>query len=79
MKQLTKSQSERLTKIEEKFLYQRELLDEVKFIQTWLDGLDEKVRDIDTLNGRVDGLPINKLTLRVDSIEHKSPKQVVLI
>ena len=34
MKQLTKSQSERLTKIEEKFLYQRELLDEVKFIQT---------------------------------------------
>ena len=71
VKQLSKSQFERLIEIEEQFLYMRELPDEVIFLWTRLDELDEKVQEIDVLNYQIDGLPINKLTLRVDSIEHK--------
>ena len=40
IKQLSKLQSERLSEIEEQFLYLRELPDEVRFLQTRLEGLD---------------------------------------
>jgi len=74
VKQLSKSQSERLTEIEEQWLYLREVPDDVRFIQARLEGLDEKVREIDALNARVDALPITELTLRVDSLEHKTTR-----
>ena len=54
VKQLNKSQFERLTEIEEQWLYLREVPDDVRFIQARLEGLDEKVREIDALNARVD-------------------------
>ena len=33
--------------------------------------MDEKVRELDALNAKVDELPMNELMLRIDSIEHK--------
>ena len=50
MKQLSKLQSERLTKIEEEFLDMKELPNEVRFLQTQLEMFKEKVREIDALN-----------------------------
>ena len=47
------------------------MLDKLWFLQTRLDGLDEKFEGLDTLNAQIDELPINELTLRVDSLEHK--------
>ena len=71
-KQLSKSKFELLTEIKKQFLYLRELPDKVRFLQTRLDGLDEKVEGLDALNVQIDKLPTNELTLRVDSIEHKA-------
>ena len=67
IKQLSKLQSERPTEIEEQFLYLREFSDKVRFLQTRLEGLKEKVKKIDALNAHVDRLPINELTPRIDS------------
>lgn len=59
-------------KIEEQFLCMRELPNKVRFLQTQLNGFDEKVGGLDTLTAQIDELPINELTMRVDSIEHKT-------
>lgn len=48
-----------------------ELPDEVRFLQTRLDVLDEKVEGLYALNARIGGLPKNELTLRVDLTENK--------
>ncbi|TYK02288.1 uncharacterized protein E5676_scaffold18G00960 [Cucumis melo var. makuwa] len=47
-------------------------VDEVRFPQTWLEGLEEKVGEVNALNARVDGLPISELALRVDLLKHKT-------
>ncbi|KAA0051577.1 uncharacterized protein E6C27_scaffold174G001170 [Cucumis melo var. makuwa] len=52
IKQLSKSESGQLTEIEEQFLYLRELSDEVKFLQTRLEGLEEKFREVNALNAQ---------------------------
>ena len=53
-------------------MYLRELSDEVRFLQIRLEGLEEKVREVDASNVRVYGLPISELSLRVDLLEHKT-------
>ena len=66
-----KSQADRLTLIEEKMLFLKEVPDTIRFLKARVKELNGKVVEIDAMGNRLDGLPIAELMFRVTSLEEK--------
>jgi len=73
-KQLTKSQVDRLVEIEEQMLYLREVPDALRFLETRVQEISEKADGIDAVAGRLDGMPVKELMLRVETLETKAAR-----
>ncbi|KAA0041962.1 reverse transcriptase [Cucumis melo var. makuwa] len=64
-----KAQRDRLVELEEQMLYLVEVPDSIHFLESHLEEIAEKTDMIDAIAGRVEGLPIQKLLARVDTLE----------
>ena len=64
-----KAQRDRLVEIEEQMLYLVEVPDSIRFYESRLEEITEKTDMIDAVAGRVEGLPIQELLARVDTLE----------
>ena len=70
-KSTPKSQADRLTLIEEEILFLKKVLDTIRFLEARVTELNGKVREIDAMSNRLDGLPIKELMFRVDLLEER--------
>ncbi|TYK09782.1 uncharacterized protein E5676_scaffold127G00720 [Cucumis melo var. makuwa] len=64
-----KAQKDRLAELEEHMLYLVEVPDSIRYLESRLDEISEKIDTIDAVAGRVEGLPIQELLARVDTLE----------
>ncbi|KAA0025392.1 uncharacterized protein E6C27_scaffold1220G00220 [Cucumis melo var. makuwa] len=64
-----KAQKDRLAELEEHMLYLVEVPDSIRYLESRLDEISEKTDTIDAVAGRVEGLPIQELLARVDTLE----------
>ncbi|KAA0065910.1 senescence-specific cysteine protease sag39 [Cucumis melo var. makuwa] len=64
-----KSQKDRLVEIEEQMLYLVEVPDSIRYLESRLDEISEKIDTIDAVAGRIEGLPIQELLARVETLE----------
>ncbi|KAA0025805.1 senescence-specific cysteine protease sag39 [Cucumis melo var. makuwa] len=65
----SKAQRDRLVELEEQMLYLVEVPDSIRFLESRLEEIAEKTNMIDAVAGRVEGLPIQELLARVDTLE----------
>ncbi|KAA0059254.1 uncharacterized protein E5676_scaffold84663G00030 [Cucumis melo var. makuwa] len=63
------AQKDRLVELEEQMLYLVEVPDSIRYLEFRLDEISEKTNTIDAVAGRVEGLPIQELLARVDTLE----------
>ena len=68
-KQMGKTHNERLMEIEEQMLYLVEVPDSISSLETRLDEISKKVDAINAVSDCLDGLPIQDLLTRVDTLE----------
>jgi len=68
---LGKSHVDRLVEIEERMLYLIEVPDSVRFLEYRLDEIAAKADTIDAVAGRLDGMPVQELMMRVETLEDK--------
>ncbi|KAA0046481.1 uncharacterized protein E5676_scaffold1251G00300 [Cucumis melo var. makuwa] len=66
---LGKAQRDQLAELEEQMLYLVEVLDSIRYLKSSLEEISEKAGIIDAVAGRVEGLPIQELLVRVDTLE----------
>ncbi|TYK02461.1 uncharacterized protein E5676_scaffold1738G00820 [Cucumis melo var. makuwa] len=64
-----KTQKDRLVELEEQMLYLVEVPDSICYLESRLDEISEKTDTIDAVAGCVEGLPIQELLARVDTLE----------
>ncbi|KAA0046219.1 uncharacterized protein E6C27_scaffold284G00070 [Cucumis melo var. makuwa] len=64
-----KAQRDRLVELEEQMLYLVKVPDSIRFLESRLEEIAEKTDMIDAVAGRVEGLPIQELLARVDTLE----------
>ncbi|KAA0040304.1 uncharacterized protein E5676_scaffold142G004680 [Cucumis melo var. makuwa] len=64
-----KAQRDRLVELEEQMLYLAEVPDSIRFLESRLKEITEKTDIIDAVAGSVEGLPIQELLVRVDTLE----------
>ncbi|KAA0026251.1 uncharacterized protein E5676_scaffold343G00260 [Cucumis melo var. makuwa] len=64
-----KTQRDRLAELEEQMLYLVEVPDSIRYFESRLEEIFEKVGTIDEVAGRVEGLPIQELLARVDTLK----------
>ncbi|KAA0049873.1 senescence-specific cysteine protease sag39 [Cucumis melo var. makuwa] len=64
-----KAQRDRLAELVEQMLYLVELLDSIRYLESRLEEISEKAGTTDTIAGCVEGLPIQELLARVDTLE----------
>ncbi|KAA0042047.1 senescence-specific cysteine protease sag39 [Cucumis melo var. makuwa] len=64
-----KAQKDELVKLEEHMLYLVEVSDFIRYLESRLDEISEKTDTIDAVAGHVEGLPIQELLVRVDTLE----------
>ncbi|KAA0045293.1 uncharacterized protein E6C27_scaffold316G00510 [Cucumis melo var. makuwa] len=64
-----KAQRDRLKELEEQMLYLIEVPDSIRFLESRLEKIAEKTDMIDAVAGRVEGLLIQELLARVDTLE----------
>ncbi|KAA0046343.1 uncharacterized protein E5676_scaffold426G00500 [Cucumis melo var. makuwa] len=64
-----KAQRDRLVELEEQMLYLAEVPDSIRFLESRLEEITEKTDTIDVVAGRVEGLPIQELLARVNTLE----------
>ncbi|KAA0055407.1 uncharacterized protein E5676_scaffold1428G00300 [Cucumis melo var. makuwa] len=64
-----KAQRDRLVELEEQMLYLVEVPDSIRFLESRLEEIAEKNDMIDPVAGRVEGLSIQELLARVDTLE----------
>ncbi|KAA0054245.1 uncharacterized protein E5676_scaffold45G00610 [Cucumis melo var. makuwa] len=64
-----KAQKDRLAELEEQMPYLVEVPDSICYLEFRLDEISEKTDTIDAVAGRVEGLPIQELLARVDTLE----------
>ncbi|KAA0066437.1 uncharacterized protein E6C27_scaffold21G005300 [Cucumis melo var. makuwa] len=65
----SKAQRDRLVELEEQMLYLVEVPDSIRFLESRLVEIAEKTNMIDAVAGCVEGLPIQELLARVDTLE----------
>ncbi|KAA0062476.1 uncharacterized protein E5676_scaffold325G00940 [Cucumis melo var. makuwa] len=70
-KQLGKHQADRLVELKEQMHYLVEVSDSIHFLKSRLEEIYEKADAIDAVTSRLDGLPIQELLTRVDTLETK--------
>ncbi|KAA0066144.1 Endo-1,4-beta-xylanase A [Cucumis melo var. makuwa] len=66
---LGKAQRDRLAELEEQMLYLAEVPDSIRYLESHFEEISEKASTIDAVVGRVEGLPIQELLVRVDTLE----------
>ncbi|KAA0055009.1 uncharacterized protein E6C27_scaffold43052G001620 [Cucumis melo var. makuwa] len=71
-----KAQKDRLVELEEQMLYLVEVPDSIRYLESRLDKISEKTNIIDVVAGRVEGLPIQELLARVDTLEANAGRNV---
>ncbi|KAA0042097.1 uncharacterized protein E5676_scaffold306G003620 [Cucumis melo var. makuwa] len=64
-----KAQRDRLAELEEQMLYLIEVPDSIHYLESRLEEISKKAGTIDAVAGRVEGLPIQELLARVDTLE----------
>ncbi|KAA0066842.1 uncharacterized protein E5676_scaffold384G002010 [Cucumis melo var. makuwa] len=67
-----KAQKDRLVELEEQMLYLVEVPDSIRYLESRLDEISTKTNMIDAVAGRVEGLPIQELLARVDTLEENT-------
>ena len=70
-KQPSKAHVDRLVELEEQMLYLVEVPDSIRFLETRLEEISQKVVAINAETGRLDKIPIQELLTRVDTLETK--------
>lgn len=68
IKQLTKLHVDRLIDIENQMMFFKKFFVIVRFMESQLVELDERVDGINVMSARLDKLPIKELIFRVDSL-----------
>ena len=68
-KQMEKTHNERLVQIEEHMLYLVEVPNSISSLETRLNEILKKIDAIYAVFSRLDGLPIQDLLTRVDTLE----------
>ncbi|TYK27261.1 uncharacterized protein E5676_scaffold244G00280 [Cucumis melo var. makuwa] len=63
------AQRDRLAELEEQMLYLGEVPDSIRYLESRVEEISEKAGTIDAVAGRVEGLPIQELLARVDTLE----------
>ncbi|KAA0061803.1 senescence-specific cysteine protease sag39 [Cucumis melo var. makuwa] len=66
---LGKAQRDRLVELEEQMLYLAEVPDSIRYLESRLEEISEKTGTIDAVAGRDEGLQIQELLERVDTLE----------
>ena len=74
-KQSSKTHDERLVGIEEQMLYLVEVPDSIRFLEQRLEDIAKKADGIEAVSDRLDGLPIQELLTRVDTLESRVMKR----
>ena len=69
VKQSSKTHNERLVKLEEQMLYLVEVPNSIRFLEKRFEEVAKKVNCIDAMSGRLNGLPIQELLTRVDTLK----------
>ncbi|TYK19785.1 senescence-specific cysteine protease sag39 [Cucumis melo var. makuwa] len=64
-----KAQRDRLAELEEQMLYLAEVSNSIRYLESHLEEISEKAGTIDAVVGRVEGLPIQELLARVDTLK----------
>ncbi|KAA0038414.1 uncharacterized protein E6C27_scaffold270G003130 [Cucumis melo var. makuwa] len=65
----SKAEKDRLAELEKQMLYLVEVPDSIHYLESRLDEISEKTDAIDAVAGRVEGLPIQELLARVDTLK----------
>ncbi|KAA0058303.1 uncharacterized protein E6C27_scaffold274G006370 [Cucumis melo var. makuwa] len=64
-----KTQKDRLVELEEQMLHLVEVPDSIRYLESRLEEIFDETDTIDAVTGRVEGLPIQELLARVDTLE----------
>ncbi|TYK27683.1 uncharacterized protein E5676_scaffold225G00120 [Cucumis melo var. makuwa] len=67
-----KAQKDRLVELEEQMLYLVEVPVSIRYLESRLDEIFAKIDMIDAVAGRVEGLPIQELLARVDTLKENT-------
>ena len=68
-KRASKTHEERLVGIEEQILHLMEVPGSIRLMEERLEEVSERADAVDVVSGRLDGLPIQDLLARVDTLE----------
>ena len=74
-KRASKTHEERLVGIEVQMLHLMEVPDSIRFLEQRLEDIAKKVDGIEAVSDRLDGLPIQELLTRVDTLESRVMKR----
>ena len=68
-KRVSKTHEERLVGIEEQMLHLMEIPNSIRFMEERIEEVSERAEVVDAVSGRLNGLPIQDLLARVDTLE----------